>query len=135
MISSTYYEIGDELVVNVTESAGGKDTYKREVKVKIVGRAYESGEDFYLCYVPCYEFHPGASRIDQKTLRRFQAPNDYLGERGLIVNSWTDIAKHSVRREGTTCDVCKEFIDYAHVDTYGDFTCWACKEDPHRRSF
>lgn len=135
MISNTYYDVGDELVVNVVESAGGKDTYKREVKTKIIGRSYESGEDFYLCYVPCYEFHPSAKKIDNKTLRRFQAPDSYLNEKGFVVNAWTDVSKHIVGRQGIICDVCHEFIDYAQADTYGEFTCWACKEDPYRRSF
>ncbi len=135
MVSSAYYEIGDGLVVNVIESAGGKDTYKREVRTTIIGRTYESGEDIFLCYVPCYEFHPSSKRIDNKMLHRFKAPIIYLNEHGLVVNAWTDISKHQVGRDGMNCDKCDEFIDYAQSDTDGNFICRACKEDPYRRSF
>lgn len=138
MISDTYYEVDDEVVVEVLESAGGKDTYRRSIKVRIIGRNNDYGEygDYsYLCYIPCYEFHPGSVKIDKKLVRRFQASEEYLNDRGIIINNWTDVVKHIPRREGQVCDVCNEFIDYAEPNDAGEFTCRACKEDPYRRSF
>ena len=130
MFQIFYYDIGDELHVEVHEPIGGNDKMIRDVKTYVIGSHSEQGDITYLCYVPSHLYHPEAKKIDQKLAKMYYADTQYVGEKGIVVLSWTPISKFVKARTGATCSICGEFVDYA--DGKNGFTCWSCRQDPYR---
>lgn len=123
---------GDELIISVNEGTAEKP-YEIELKVQIIGMGNGDNDADILCYVPVYQSSKRTFMLNRLHQRYYDFDPKFMGEQGIFIDRRFDIVKHMPVPDGTICDQCGEFFEYAERDEDSDaFLCWQCKQDPYR---
>ena len=85
----------------------------------------------YYLYVPPYITISDTVKVDNYNYKKFNILPKFIGEEVILVAE-NKIYKIVSRLDGTFCDYCGEFYDYA-VPNQGDkLICWSCRQNPYR---
>lgn len=84
-------------------------------------------ENGYLVKIPTYINLKNSFELSDNYIREYNIPKNFKGAEAHFINDDRIVAIKE-RKDGETCDRCKEYFPYAAKNDLGEFKCFLCRQ-------